>query len=848
MIRRKRDEETSPASVDKGSGDQKLKQSLSTSTSTTTATIATKSANNQSQEVKENQDPNLTEEQKEIQDKLNFPYPYPVPGDEPEQTSKTEKNTAGQGQQEKHQSTSEKSKTKISGVKVQVEDCVEVDGKMFTVPQYSLVHRGYSDMQSCVDMSDSKLNLTRPKELVVQITLPLLSSAKTVSLDVLKKQLLLHSETPAAYHLDIALPYPVEEEKGSARFDKTKKKLIVTLPVLPPENNSAVSIPIEDQTSVSSNVDQSPQKTASLVEEIIDSDTNIKDQKTDGSSNDGQLAENDTAEKSPTESVDESSPHEGISLDELPEADQAVRNSAKKDSKQSKSEAKPKSKQGKKYDYSKDCDKYFEDWPSTELKIPPDLERQLEALPDSWFKSPKSTKSAKNVKTFPIDPFLYEVDIPKCKFTQRLDSLTMIIQEKRIRNNLMEVKPFKNDDGLHIRLCSVAENECNKWFYIYVEFDSAAKCSIERSSIRTDINELNCVILMKKAGSSKRLWPLIRLGPCKDTLSVVYLDKEAEVRKMNQDLFANYHSPHLPMHVVDPICTPEKMTLTLKPGRDPKDNDDDDDEDDLGHPPSKNHPNDKEKGKSQKYSKTAEEISALIQSGKIDEAIAKEIELEQEKELDELMLSKDEVATSSEKFDQDFENNLDQEEADSVYQLSETISKCRKLVSEKYFPKRELNLFAPEEGYMLQTLTDQIDDDDLQLDDKVAEHENPIREDSEPRNVETDQKSKSLELSKEDLSLELNPDFDADSEKKADDDSSPRDSNPPAQQSKGGKQKQNESKSAKKKKKQQKNQQRARLMSHSSDDEQTRVNTYKNIENCKPVPVGGKAKKNVRNG
>lgn len=32
----------------------------------------------------------------------------------------------------------------------------------------------------------------------------------------------------------LALPYPVEEENGSAKFDKSKRRLIVTLPVLPP--------------------------------------------------------------------------------------------------------------------------------------------------------------------------------------------------------------------------------------------------------------------------------------------------------------------------------------------------------------------------------------------------------------------------------------------------------------------------------------------------------------------------------------------------------------------------------------------------------------------------------------
>jgi len=473
-----------------------------------------------------------------------------------------------------------------------------------------------------------------------------------------------------------------------------------------------------------------------------------------------------------------------------------------------------------------------------------------------------------NVTSFPIDPFLYEVDIPKCRFSQRIDSITMIIQEKRIRNNLMEVKPFKNDDGLHIRLCSIAENDSNKWFYVYVEFDASLKCAVERASISTDINELNCVILMKKAEHSRKSWPYVRIGPCKDTLSVVYLDGDAEIKKMNQDLFANYHSPHLPMHVSNPVCTPDKMTLTLKPGRDPK-TEDSDNEDDEGVSEKGQGSNEKNSGKDgdsrkkpqQKYSKTAEEISALIQSGKIDEAIAKEIELEQEKELDELMMSKDDVTNASENYD----DILDQDDSDSVYQLSETISKCRKLVSEKYFPKSgSQEFFAASDGYLLKTLESL---ENLELSDDTAEIDNVPSAENETAKAtadsnQNDQKAKdqkATEVAKEDLSLELNPASDADNEKKADEDSSPREfagnsSWQPKAQNKGGSNKQQnngkqpESKSAKKKKKQQKNQQqRARLMSHSSDDE-TRANTYQNIENCKPMAVGSKQLKVTRQG
>ena len=48
-----------------------------------------------------------------------------------------------------------------------------------------------------------------------------------------EKSLTLVREEPPKYNLNIDLDYPVDEEKGSAKFDKTKKTLVVTLPIRP---------------------------------------------------------------------------------------------------------------------------------------------------------------------------------------------------------------------------------------------------------------------------------------------------------------------------------------------------------------------------------------------------------------------------------------------------------------------------------------------------------------------------------------------------------------------------------------------------------------------------------------
>ena len=101
----------------------------------------------------------------------------------------------------------------------------------FEKPKYNIIHRGYFDIQDFREAPDAKAT-TRPKELIVEVELPLLKSAATVDLDVLERKISLESTTPAKYKLEIDLPYPVDEENGGAKFDKSKRKLVITLPVI----------------------------------------------------------------------------------------------------------------------------------------------------------------------------------------------------------------------------------------------------------------------------------------------------------------------------------------------------------------------------------------------------------------------------------------------------------------------------------------------------------------------------------------------------------------------------------------------------------------------------------------
>jgi len=74
---------------------------------------------------------------------------------------------------------------------------------------------------------------TRPDELVVEIEVPLIKAAKDIDVDILETKLLLKTDPKVAkYKLELKLPYPVNEDGGSAKFDKQKRKLTLVLPVV----------------------------------------------------------------------------------------------------------------------------------------------------------------------------------------------------------------------------------------------------------------------------------------------------------------------------------------------------------------------------------------------------------------------------------------------------------------------------------------------------------------------------------------------------------------------------------------------------------------------------------------
>ncbi|XP_037809942.1 protein kintoun [Lucilia sericata] len=103
----------------------------------------------------------------------------------------------------------------------------------YCTPKYTIKHRHDVDLTEYTHELDAKLHVSTPRELVVDIELPLLNSSNECQLDVTEKTVFLLSERAGArYRLNIDLPFKVNDKEGSAKFDVDTRHLVITLPVI----------------------------------------------------------------------------------------------------------------------------------------------------------------------------------------------------------------------------------------------------------------------------------------------------------------------------------------------------------------------------------------------------------------------------------------------------------------------------------------------------------------------------------------------------------------------------------------------------------------------------------------
>jgi len=109
---------------------------------------------------------------------------------------------------------------------------VEEDEKVTRImaPKYNIVHSYGVEYADFLMHGPDEKKKKRPKQLVIKIEVPRVQKMKDLDLDINDKHLILKAANK--YYLDISLPYKVNSDEGSAKFDSKAKVLTVTLPTI----------------------------------------------------------------------------------------------------------------------------------------------------------------------------------------------------------------------------------------------------------------------------------------------------------------------------------------------------------------------------------------------------------------------------------------------------------------------------------------------------------------------------------------------------------------------------------------------------------------------------------------
>lgn len=404
-------------------------------------------------------------------DALNLSYPYDQSTKEetPNQPAKTPSKISGNRDSERKTNDEKKLEKK--------------DG--FTEPKYSIVHRGHFDLQQFTYARDSAPS-TRPQELILKVELPLLKSAATVQLDVFEKRIFLECKKPVFYRLDLPLPYPVDEDKGSAKFDKGRACLVITLAVLPPV---IAEIPSTIPVSQAANP---------LVQEIVtngnDESNSFRTKDTDAISQDCNDDEESTVgcEKSDTsanqqEDSDEVKPGDG---DLGSSSDNKIASSVGAD---------PTSVLG-------------------DIQGSPEEDATGDVEDSELIRNPCNDE-AHAAADLLCDEVKVKAIFPKFDIYQTEQKVTLIIREANVEGESFKLDTVNGGKMVEamFKRTKMASDTTEETFTLFVSCEEGQSLD---EKVNTDVSKLNVVLVFKKKEGSGSLWSALKAGVSADALEV----------------------------------------------------------------------------------------------------------------------------------------------------------------------------------------------------------------------------------------------------------------------------------------------------------------------------------------
>ncbi|XP_038072214.1 protein kintoun-like [Patiria miniata] len=379
-----------------------------------------------------------------------------------------------------------KSATKISGSRNATS---KKDPSGPIEPKYSIIHRGHFDMQHFTNAPDS-MPTTRPQELVLKIQLPLLKSIATVQLDVFQKQVVLECQKPASYKLDLVLPYPVDEEKGAAKFDKSKSCLTITLPVLPPEipklptfAPEPQNVSLVEEIQQNGDLDQAPSETS------VEGEVKSKTTNHEGDS---------PNEEGPSNSVDES---RTCSRSEAANDKEGTQNQNRQDVQPSQEEGTP---QQNGIEESRESTSSDDIHSVASQNVPTKMESDAEQCPDYTFRQDDETAS------FILQVAKIDADNLHKQISDDKTTVSLKFQSKFIVNGETVTLPYS--------LCVVFEPQC------------------QLEGMEMDVQQTEAVLLLHKASASRGEWSQFKAGPSLSDLEAKLFLTEENVREHLSDM------------------------------------------------------------------------------------------------------------------------------------------------------------------------------------------------------------------------------------------------------------------------------------------------------------------------
>ena len=130
-----------------------------------------------------------------------------------------------------------------------------------------VVESGEFDMRNYMgDGAKNRVHRHRPQKLVIRVTLDGVKSLTNVELDVSERALVLL--VPGKPKFEKRLPYPVNGDKGKAKFHKSRSLLEVTVPVLPPAPDELEEVEEVEEVEV----EEDPGTEDHGIESVVDVD------------------------------------------------------------------------------------------------------------------------------------------------------------------------------------------------------------------------------------------------------------------------------------------------------------------------------------------------------------------------------------------------------------------------------------------------------------------------------------------------------------------------------------------------------------------------------------------------